>query len=230
MKKPFPWRPVIGLLVLLALIAALRLLPVGIWLELFKDWVARQGAAGYVVFVLVYAAAAVLFVPGSILTIGAGVIFGLLKGFLAVSVASVLGASLAFLVARYLMRGQVEKWAAQNPRFASIDRAVGREGWKIVLLTRLSPVFPFNLLNYLYGLTQVRFWHYVLASWIGMIPGTLLYVYLGFAGQVAAGAAAGEAQRTPQEYAFWAVGLAATLAVTVYVTRLARHALQERTA
>jgi len=230
MKKPFPWKPVLGLLVLVGLIAVVRLLPVAVWLESFKSWVGAQGATGYVVFIAVYAAAAVLFVPGSILTIGAGVIFGLLRGFLAVSVASVLGAALAFLVARYLMRGQVEKWAAQNPRFGSIDRAVGREGWKIVLLTRLSPVFPFNLLNYLYGLTQVRFWDYVWASWIGMIPGTLLYVYLGFAGQVAARAAAGAAERTPQEYAFWALGLAATVAVTIYVTRLARSALQERTA
>jgi uncharacterized membrane protein YdjX (TVP38/TMEM64 family) len=229
MKRPFPWRAVAGLLILLALITAARLLPVGSWLEAFKAWVAAQGASGYLVFVLVYAAAAVLFVPGSILTIGAGVLFGLIGGFLAVSVASVLGASLAFLVARYLMRGQVEKWAAENPRFAAIDRAVGREGWKIVLLTRLSPVFPFNLLNYLYGLTQVRFRDYVLASWIGMMPGTLLYVYLGFAGEVAARAAAGTAQRTPQEYAFWAVGLLATLAVTVHVTRLARRALQEKT-
>ena len=229
MKKPFPWRPLIGLVVLVALIAAVRLLPLTAWLESFQSWVEQQGAAGYVVFILVYAAAAVLFVPGSILTIGAGVIFGLLKGFLAVSLASVLGAALAFLVARYLMRRQVEKWAEQNPRFASIDQAVGREGWKIVLLTRLSPAFPFNLLNYLYGLTKVPFWHYVLASWIGMIPGTLLYVYLGVAGRVAARAAAG-AQRTPQEYAFWALGLAATIAVTIYVTRLARSALRAKTA
>jgi uncharacterized membrane protein YdjX (TVP38/TMEM64 family) len=212
-----------------AIIVALRFLPVGDWLEGLNEYFARLGPWGIGLFAIVYAAAAILFVPGSALTIGAGVIYGLGWGFVAVSAGSTLGAAGAFLVARYLARDRVERWAAANPRFAAIDQAVGREGWKIVLLTRLSPVFPFTLLNYLYGLTRVRFGAYVLASWIGMMPGTVLYVYLGFAGRAVAQAAAGRASRSPAEYAAWTIGLLATLAVTLYVTRLARRALSGRT-
>lgn len=218
-----------GLAALGAIIVALRFLPVGDWLEALNEYFARLGPWGIGLFAIVYAGAAILFVPGSALTIGAGVIYGLGWGFVAVSAGSTLGAAGAFLVARYLARDRVERWAAANPRFAAIDQAVGREGWKIVLLTRLSPVFPFTLLNYLYGLTRVRFGAYVLASWIGMMPGTVLYVYLGFAGRAVAQAAAGRASRSPAEYVAWTIGLLATLAVTLYVTRLARRALSGRT-
>lgn len=211
-----------------AFLVALRLLPVGDWLLRLNDLLARLGPWGIGLFAAAYALAAVLFVPGSALTVGAGAIYGLGWGFVAVSAGSTLGAAGAFLVARYLARDRVERWARDNPRFAAIDEAVGREGWKIVLLTRLSPVFPFTLLNYLYGLTRVPFAAYVLASWIGMMPGTVLYVYLGFAGRAVAQAAAGRAERSSAEYASWAIGLLATIAVTVYVTRLARRALQSR--
>ena len=217
-----------GLLVLAAIVVALRFLPVAAWLADLNEFLGRLGPWGIGLFAIVYALAAVLFVPGSALTIGAGVVYGLGWGFVAVSAGSTLGATLAFLVARYLARERVEGWAARNPRFAALDLAVGREGWKIVLLTRLSPVFPFNLLNYLYGLTRVRLGAYVLASWLGMMPGTLLYVYLGFAGRAVAQAAAGSSARSTAEYATWIVGLVATLAVTLYVTRLARRALSER--
>ena len=221
-------RMILGLVALLVVALALRLLPVTVWLQQFSEWLGRLGPFGIALFALVYALAAVFFVPGSALTIGAGVIYGLGWGFVAVSAGSTLGAAGAFLVARYLARDRVERWAAANPRFAAIDEAVGREGWKIVLLTRLSPAFPFTLLNYLYGLTRVRFGAYVLASWIRMMPGTVLYVYLGFAGRAVAQAAAGRAQRSPAEYASWAIGLLATLALTLYVTRLARQALRGR--
>jgi uncharacterized membrane protein YdjX (TVP38/TMEM64 family) len=217
-----------GLLVLAAIVVGLRFLPVAAWLADLNEFLLRLGPWGVGLFAIVYALAAVLFVPGSALTIGAGVVYGLGWGFVAVSAGSTLGATLAFLVARYLARERVEGWAATNPRFAAIDQAVGREGWKIVLLTRLSPVFPFNLLNYLYGLTRVRLGAYVLASWLGMMPGTLLYVYLGFAGREVAQAATGSSGRSPAEYAVWTIGLIATLAVTLYVTRLARRALRDR--
>jgi len=213
---------------LVLLVIAAHRLPIGDRLKELIDLFARLGPAGIALFVLVYTLAAILFVPGSALTIGAGVIYGLGWGCVAVSAGSTLGAAGGFLIARYLARRRVERWAAANPRFAAIDRAVGREGWKIVLLTRLSPVFPYTLLNYLYGLTRVSFGAYVLASWIGMIPGTVLYVYLGFAGRAVAQAASGQAHRGPVEYAPWTVGLLATLAVTIYVTRLARRALQSR--
>ena len=210
-------------------IAGVRMLPVADWLERVVAWASGTGIVGVAVFVLVYVVAAVLFVPGSVLTLGAGAVFGLLWGTIAVSVGATLGAGAAFLVGRYLAREKVARWAAENPRFSAIDSAVGREGWKIVLLTRLSPVFPYNLLNYLFGLTRVRFWPYFLASWIGMIPGTFLYVYLGFAGRAAAQAASGPGVRSSWEVAFWGVGLGATALLTYYLTRLARRALAEKT-
>jgi uncharacterized membrane protein YdjX (TVP38/TMEM64 family) len=217
-----------GVAVLVATVLALRVLPIAAWLAGLNDSFGRLGLWGIGLFAIVYAVAAVLFVPGSALTIGAGVVYGLGWGFVAVSAGSTLGATAAFLVARHLARRRVERWAARDPRFAAIDEAVGREGWRIVLLTRLSPVFPFNLLNYLYGLTRVRLGPYVLASWIGMMPGTLLYVYLGFAGRAVAQAAAGRTGRSPAQYAAWTIGLIATLAVTIHVTRLARRALRAR--
>jgi uncharacterized membrane protein YdjX (TVP38/TMEM64 family) len=222
-------RRLIALLVVAAaLLVVARLLPAGAWLAQLNGFFIRLGPWGVVLFVLVYALAAVLFVPGSPLTIGAGVIYGLGPGFAAVSAGSTLGAACAFLVARYLARDRVERWAGDHPRFRAIDEAVGRDGGTIVLLTRLSPVFPYNLLNYLYGVTRVPFPTYLLASWIGMMPGTLLFVYLGFAGRAVAQAATGGAARSPAGYAVWGVGLIATIALTVHVTRLARRALGRR--
>lgn len=220
------------LIALLALAAALlvaaSVLPAGAWPAQLNGFFVRLGPWGIALFVLVYALAAVLFVPGSALTIGAGVIYGLGPGFAAASAGATLGAACAFLVARHLARDRVERWVGADPRFQAIDAAVGRDGGMIVLLTRLSPVFPFNLLNYLYGVTRVPFPTYLLASWIGMLPGTLLYVYLGFAGRAVAQAATGAAARNPAEYAFWGIGLIATIAVTLHVTRLARRALGQR--
>ena len=190
-------------------------------------WVQGQGATGALIFIVGYMAATVLFVPGSILTLGAGFVFGLLQGVLYVSVASTVGATLAFLLGRYIARDWVSQKISSSPRFSAIDNAVSREGWKIVGLTRLSPVFPFNLLNYAYGLTGVSLPSYFLASWIGMLPGTLLYVYLGsLAGSLATLGA--RESRSNLEWAFYALGLAATIAVTVYVTRVARRALRTR--
>lgn len=189
--------------------------------------IARLGAWGPVLFVLLYVAATVLFLPGSILTLGAGVVFGLARGGVIVSISATLGATAAFLVGRYVARDWVAGKIEGNPKFKAIDEAVAREGWKIVGLTRLSPVFPFNLLNYAFGLTRVSLSHYVIASWIGMMPGTVMYVYLGSVAGSLAGAGGGTS-RTPAEWALYAVGLAATIGVTVHVTRLARRALARR--
>jgi uncharacterized membrane protein YdjX (TVP38/TMEM64 family) len=192
------------------------------------DWIRALGAWGVAIFVLLYVVATVLFLPGSILTLGAGLLFGVATGTLVVSVASTLGATAAFLVGRYVARAWVERRIAGNPRFRAIDQAVGREGWKIVGLARLSPVFPFNLLNYAFGLTRVSLRHFLLASWIGMLPGTVMYVYVGsLAGELAA-LGAGARDRTLAEWALYAAGLLATIAVTAYVTRLARSALAGR--
>ena len=191
-------------------------------------WIEGQGAAGVAAFVLIYVAACILFIPGSLLSLGAGAIYGTARGTALVSLSSTLGATAAFLVGRYLARGWVARRIAGNARFAAIDVAVGREGWKIVALTRLSPAFPFNLLNYAYGLTRVSLRDYVLASWAGMLPGTLLYVYLGsLAGHLAALGAAGTGS-TSVRWAFTILGFLATAAVTVMVSRLARKALSEK--
>ena len=183
------------------------------------------GAWGPVIFVLLYIVAAVLFVPGSALTLGAGALFGVGLGSVLVSAGATLGATAAFLVGRYLARDWVAKKIEGNAAFAALDRAVAADGWKIVGLTRLSPAFPFTLLNYAFGFTRVSLRDYVLASWIGMMPGTMMYVYLGSLAR-----AAGERSRTPDEWALYGVGLAATIVVTVFVTRLARAALAKRTA
>jgi uncharacterized membrane protein YdjX (TVP38/TMEM64 family) len=218
-------------LVLVALLAlGLAGRAAGAHFAAFASWVHGQGALGAAIFVLAYAAAVVAFVPASILTLAAGAIFGLGWGTLYVLVAATLGSALGFLVSRYVARGLVETRLAGDPRLALIDRAIGAEGRKIVLLLRLSPVFPFSLLNYALGLTRVRFADYLLAS-VGMLPGTLLYVYSGkLAGDVASLAGGAPVAKGAGYYALWGVGLLATLAVTVYVTRLSRRALAQATA
>ena len=215
--------------IVIALALAMKFLPVRDWLRNFNDWVGQMGVAGIFIFIGVYAVATVLLAPGAILTIGAGFAFGLWKGFLAVSAGSTLGAALAFLVARFIARGKIEAIAKGNEKFRNIDNAIGQQGAKLVFLLRLSPVIPFNLSNYLYGLTGVKFWPYVLASWIGMMPGTLLYVYIGTAGKAAVSAAAGgEAMKHGWQYwTFMSVGLAATIVVTIWVTKIARHAVRK---
>ena len=206
-----------------ALFVAARVLPVPEWLSAFQQWVAGTGLWGGVVYALVYVVCALLFVPGSLLTIGAGLVFGPWWGTVIVSAASTATAALAFLIARHLARERVAAAARRNPRFEAIDRAVAEKGWKVVALLRLSPVVPFSLSNYLYGLTPVGFAPYVLTSWIAMLPGTLLYVWLGAAGGAAAGA--GREERGPLEWAMLGAGLLATVVVTVLLTRAARAQL-----
>lgn len=180
-------------------------------------------------FIAAYIAACVLFIPGALLTLGAGALFGVVMGTVYVSIASVAGATASFLIGRYFARDWVAQKLQTNARFAAVSAAVGREGWKIVVLTRLSPVFPFNLLNYAFGITEVRLRDYVVASWIGMLPGTVMYVYIGSLAGSLAGLGTGGRARTPMEWALYAVGLAATVAVSVVITRVARSALEQQT-
>ena len=190
------------------------------------QWISGLGSTAPLVFIPLYVVACVLFIPGSILTLGAGFLFGVVRGSIYASVAATLGATSAFLIGRYFAREWVAARLANYPKFKAVDEAVGREGWKIVALTRLSPVFPFNLLNYAFGLTNVRVRDYVLASWVGMLPGTILYVYLGSLAGDLARVATGAPRRSPAEWAFYAIGLLATIAVTVYVTRISNRALK----
>jgi uncharacterized membrane protein YdjX (TVP38/TMEM64 family) len=194
-------------------------------LEAFVTWTRDLGPVGAVVFGAAYALATVLMMPGSVLTLGAGLLFGVVWGAVTVSIASTTGAALAFLVGRFLARDWVASKVSGRPKFQAIDRAVGREGFKIVLLTRLSPIFPFNLLNYGYGLTGVKFWPYMLASWVGMLPGTIMYVYFGSLARNVAAVAAGR-EKTTADYIFYGIGLIVTVAVVVLVTRVARKALK----
>ena len=216
------------IVIVIGLFLAARFLPVQQWLRSFNDWVGQMGATGIFIFIAVYAAATVLLAPGAILTIGAGFVFGLWEGFLAVSAGATLGASLAFLVARFVARDKIEAMARRNSKFQRIDNAIGKQGAKLVFLLRLSPVIPFNLSNYFYGLTGVSFWPYLLASWIGMMPGTFLYVYIGTAGKAAVSTAGGEAvKREWQYWTFMSIGLVATIVVTIWVTTIARDALKK---
>ena len=201
----------------------------GPWLADTLDWIRGLGPLAPIVFIAIYIVACVAFVPGSILTIGAGVLFGVVRGTIYVSIAATLGATAAFLVGRYLARDWVSRQLEGNAKFKAIDRAVGREGWKIVALTRLSPVFPFNLINYAYGLTRVTLRDYFFASWAGMIPATIMYVYIGSLTGEVARAAGGRTGRTPAEWALTAVGFVATVAVVVYATRIGARALREKT-
>ena len=221
--------PALKLLAGLAAAAALIALgrQLGGYVPQFAAWVDGLGFWGPAVFVLGYAAATLAFVPGSLLTMAAGAIFGLAKGTVLVFFGATTGATFSFLVARYLARGSIEKRLAHRPRFRAIDRAVARQGLKIVFLVRLSPVFPYNLLNYGLGLTRVKLLHYVLAC-TGMIPGTFLYVYYGKAlGSLAAVASGAAPERGTGQWVMLGIGLAATVAVTAFVTRIARRALAE---
>ena len=188
------------------------------------NWVQSLGAASAVIFVGIYLALTVCLVPGTILTLGAGVVFGAIWGSLYTFIGATLGATAAFLIGRYLARDWVSKKIEGNSKFKAIATAVAQEGLKIVFLTRLSPVFPFVLLNYAFGVTDVSLRDYVLGC-VGMIPGTVLYVYIGsLAGSLATLNSSAPSTQSAQ-WALRAIGLIATVAVTVYVTRLARKAL-----
>src|SRR6266849_1814432 len=213
------WRWVIYAIAGVAIVLAVKHFHIQDLLKAALDWIGKLGPWGPVIFVGLYVVATVFFIPGSVLTLGAGAVFGVALGSVCVSISATLGATAAFLVGRYLARDAIARKIGKNEKFATIDRAVADEGWKIVLLTRLSPVFPFTLLNYVFGLTRVKLSQYVLASWIGMMPGTVMYVYLGSLVNVGAG----HRQRTAGEWALYGVGLLATVIVTVFVTRLARN-------
>jgi uncharacterized membrane protein YdjX (TVP38/TMEM64 family) len=189
------------------------------------QWVESLGIWGGVAFIGIYILATIAFLPASLITLAAGVVFGVVWGSVYVFVGATLGAIAAFLVGRYLLRGWVSKQIAGNEKFTAIDHAVAKEGLKIVLLTRLSPVFPFNLLNYAFGVTGVTLKDYALGS-IGMIPGTIMYVYIGsLAGDIAKIGTANQPTNSTLQWIINIVGLIATIAVTVFITRIATKAL-----
>jgi len=222
------WKFLVLVLFVILLFAVFQYFNVQELLRQSLDWIKNLGWIGVGLFAVIYILACVLLVPGAILTLGAGAIYGVIRGSVLVSLASTAGATAAFLVGRYLARDWVARKIEANPKFSAVDEAVGQEGWKIVGLTRLSPVFPFNLLNYFYGLTRVSLRHYVLASWIGMMPGTVMYVYLGSLAGSLATLGVEERARSPFEWTLYVIGLIATVTVTVYVTRIAKRTLAKR--
>ena len=195
------------------------------WLLSTLHWIDNLGTLGVIAFIIVYIIATVAFLPGSILTLGAGVVFGVVLGSIYVFFGATIGATAAFLVGRYIARGWVASKIEGNHKFKAIDQAVGKEGLKIVLLTRLSPIFPFNLLNYAYGLTGVSLKDYFIGS-VGMIPGTIMYVYIGsLAGNLATIGTETPSANPVAQWSIRIIGFIATVAVTLFVTKIARKAL-----
>src|SRR6516225_3868586 len=201
------------------LIAAGYLLPTREWLTNFREWIVDQGLWGAVVYGLIYVICTVLFVPGSILTLGAGAIYGLVWGTVIVSISSTTGAGLAVLIGRYFARDLVRRWIESRPKLKALDATVARRGGSIVFWLRLSPLFPFNLLNYALGLTGVRFSSYLLASWIGMLPGTIAFILLGYAVR--------QTLTREDQLIFWLVAGVVELAGIILITRTGSRAFRE---
>ena len=218
-----PLRPVLifaavaALLVLLAV--GWRVLPLGEWLTELRRLIAGLGWWGVMLFALIYIVGGVVLLPAGLLSIVAGFAYGF-WGLPLVVVAATIGAALAFLIARYAARRRVQLWLLGRRNLAAIDRAVAEDGWKIVALLRLSPAVPFNLQNYIFGVTAVRFADYVAATFFGIIPGAALFTYIGVLGSESAEAG-------PVRWALFAAGLAATAAAAVLVARKARAKLAE---
>ncbi|PCI33063.1 MAG: hypothetical protein COB54_04785 [Alphaproteobacteria bacterium] len=215
-------------LIVAVLIAVSIFYPVHEIMQGLIAWVKASGAWGVLAFAVIYIAAVVMFLPGSILTLGAGFVYGPLWGTLLVSPVSVLGAFIAFSLARGRLRPWVMRKVGSNRQFAVVDKAVGDQGFKIVMLLRLSPLFPFSFLNYALGLTRVNGRSYVLASFIGMLPATFLYTYLGsLVTSVTELANAPKQGAEDAQSIFMWIGFLVTVVVTAYVTTLARRALRD---
>jgi uncharacterized membrane protein YdjX (TVP38/TMEM64 family) len=193
------------------------------WLHEFRHWLLAFGPAGAGFFILLYIAATVILAPDWPLSVLAGLVYGL-WGVPMVVAAATIAASLAFLASRYLARDRVRRLLATRPKLAAVDRAVAAEGWKVVLLLRFSPLVPFNLQNYVLGVTGIPFEHYVPATLIGIVPATAVYVYLGMLGTAAVeGGAAGG----PLEWVLLAGGLLASVLAALLVARKAKTMLAE---
>jgi len=202
-RKTWTW--FLGLALLIAVVAgAAGHFDAGTRLQQALGWISGMGHLGLLLFILLYIAASFVLLPAAVLTIGAGSVFGLVKGSILCSIAATLAATAAFLFGRYIAREWVARRLRSYPRFNALDHAVGQQGWKIVGLTRLSPLFPFCVLNYAYAITSVSFRDFFFASWLGMLPGTVLYVYIGSLLRDAALArGAGTRARTPAEWTLY---------------------------
>jgi len=218
--KISPWFWVGVGAVLVALIAAWALLPVKDWLEALQAWLRNFGVGGALIFCLIYIAAVVVFAPGSLLSITAGLAYGVWGIPLAI-VAATCGASLSFLISRYVMRAKIRAVLARHMRLKAVQDAVDEEGWKIVALLRLSPLVPFNLQNYAFGITNIPFLQFASATFLGIMPGAVAYVYLGIIG-----GATGEDELGAPQWGLLGLGLVASVLVAFLVARKAREKLR----
>lgn len=204
---------------LVAFALAVRLLPVGEWITQFQMWVKGIGPIGYVVYVLAYVVCCVFIIPALALTLGAGLTFGFVKGSIIVLIGATLGAIAAFFLARTVLRRRVERMTANNTKFRALDRAITRDGIKILWLVRLSGFPPFTWVNYAFGLTGIRALPYAVITFLGIIPGTLAFTYAGSAG---AQALTGTGNR---------IAIVATvigvIAVVVFIGRIALQAIRK---
>jgi len=190
-------------------------------------WIDNMGAWGVLLFMVVFSIGVILFLPASVMSLGAGFAYGIVLGSVLVTIAGTIGAIVAFLLSRYIARDWVTKIIARDKRFQRVDKAIETNGFKFVLLTRLSPIVPYVLQNYTYGLTAVSLKDYCKASILGMLPGTFLYVYLGSMITEASEIASSDFLTTPEHIAFYAIGFAATVAITIALAKIAKKAMQE---
>jgi uncharacterized membrane protein YdjX (TVP38/TMEM64 family) len=218
-------RSILLLVLAVVAVAALVVLPAREWLLATLDWSSRNPLAAQLLFVATYVVAAVCLLPCLPLTLAAGAVFGVMAGTVLVAIGSTLGATAAFFVGRTFARRWVAHKVEAWPRFHALDRAVEHHGLWVVLLTRLSPAFPFILVNYAFGLTRLRPAPYILGSLVGMLPLTLTYVYAGSVAASVTQALAGEAQVGATGWILLGLGLVATVAVTALVTRTAQRFL-----
>lgn len=221
------WKILAGVLTIAFPLLMITLLPVGKVVSKLDVLLDRLGPWAIVVFALIYVIDALLLGPAWLFALVAGLAFGLVKGGLLVWASATVAAALAFLVARYFARHRIEKLARKNEKYEAVDRAIRRHGWKVVLLLRISPLLPYTISNYIYGLTAVDFVHYVIASAVGIIPMVAVYVSIGAAGREAALAAAGGGQHSTVELVVFAVGVVFTIAAGVLIARAAKRELAE---
>ena len=223
------WKLIFALVVAAALVVVAKYFGLQQGIRRVLQWIHDLGPAAPLAYVAFYAIACVFAIPGSLLTLAGGFLFGIGRGIVFVSIGATLGATLAFLVGRYLLRGWVVEKVGHNPKFQALDDAVAREGWKMVLLMRLCPIFPFGVTNYCLSVSRVTVREYVAASWIGMLPAMLVLVYIGSLASSLANLGESGRARTPSEWALYGVGLLMAIVVTIYLTRVAKRALDKKT-
>ncbi|KAL2329414.1 hypothetical protein Fmac_022841 [Flemingia macrophylla] len=203
--------------------------PINSFLNQLSVFIEGYGPAGYALFVAVYAGLEILAIPAIPLTMSAGLLFGSVIGTIIVSISGTVAASVAFLIARYFARERIVKLVEGNKKFLAIDKAIGENGFRVVTLLRLSPLLPFSLGNYLYGLTSVKFIPYVLGSWLGMLPGTWAYVSAGAFGRaiIQDESELNNIFGGNGQLLTLGLGLLATALAAAYVTRLAKDAIKD---